>query len=606
MINKNSKYLFVFIFFVCILSISAISATENTTDKEVIKTSNNKESNLETINYQDDDVSNSNENVELKEKENNNEQSKSETDKTTSENEDPLSFTDLNTTINGDGNSTIYLSHNYTYNNATDSAFTSGIRISRDLTVYGNGVTIDGNKLARIFQVTDSSLNVIFYNINFINGKADRGGAIYEGNAYNCTFTGNTAEYHGGAIYVGNAYNCTFTGNTATDRGGAIAYGNAYNCTFTGNTASEGGAISGSVNAYNCNFSGNNATDRGGAIAYANAYNCTFTGNTAGNNGGAMHDGNAYNCTFTGNIASEGGAMFGGSAILCTFNGDTTEVTSIIPAIINVINYTSPYNVGERLKFNLTVNDTLYNGFNTTIKIYKGGSLVKTVYGLTGEGWIVNLKPGRYTAVLSLTDYPDEQSSNTTINVIKEKTTITAKPISTIYNVGKNLIITLKDQNGKAIKNAALTVNLGSAKKYTTDANGQVKINIATLTPKTYNAKITYAESDIFNASTASVKVTVKKATPKITAKSTSYKLKVKTKKYTAIFKDNKNKALKYTKVTLKVNGKTYTVKTNSKGQATFKITNLKRKGPYNALITVPTNTYYNKISKKIKITVKQ
>ena len=258
------------------------------------------------------------------------------------------------------------------------------------------------------------------------------------------------------------------------------------------------------------------------------------------------------------------------------------------------------------MKFNVTANDTLFDGFNTTINIYKDGLLVKTVYGLTGEGWIVNLKPGRYTAVLSLTDYPDEQSSNTTINVIKEKTTITAKPISTIYNVGKNLIITLKDQNGKAIKNAALTVNLGSAKKYTTDANGQVKINIATLTPKTYNAKITYAESDIFNASTASVKVTVKKATPKITAKSTSYKLKVKTKKYTAIFKDNKNKALKYTKVTLKVNGKTYTVKTNSKGQATFKITNLKRKGPYNALITVPTNTYYNKISKKIKITVKQ
>ncbi len=536
MYNKN-KYLLVFLFIVCILSISAISATENTS-KEV--TTNSKEYSLETVNPHYDDVSHSNENVEFKEKENNNEQSKSETDKTTSENEDPLSFSDLNTTINGDGNSTIYLSHNYTYNNATDSAFTSGIRISRDLTVYGNGVTIDGNKLARIFQVTDSSLNVIFYNINFINGKADRGGAIYEGNAYNCTFTGNTAEYHGGAIYVGNAYNCTFTGNNATDRGGAIAYGNAYNCTFTGNTASEGGA------------------------------------------------------------------MFGGSAILCTFNGDTTEVTSIIPAIINVINYTSPYNVGERLKFNLTVNDTLYNGFNTTIKIYKGGSLVKTVYGLTGEGWIVNLKPGRYTAVLSLTDYPDEQSSNTTINVIKEKTTITAKPISTIYNVGKNLIITLKDQNGNAIKNAVLTVNIGSAKKYTTDANGQVKINIATLTPKTYNAKITYGGSDIFKASTASVKVTVKKATPKITAKAASFKLKVKTKKYTATFKNNKNKAIKNTKVTLKVGGKTYSVKTNSKGQATFKITNLKKIGSYIAVITFPTNKYYNKVAKKVKITVKR
>ena len=168
MINKNSKYLFVFIFFVCILSISAISATENTS-KEV--TTNSKEYSLETVNPHYDDVSHSNENVEFKEKENNNEQSKSETDKTTAENEDPLSFSDLNTIINGDGNSTIYLSHNYRYNSATDSAFRSGIQISRDLTVYGNGVTLDGNNMARIFRVTASSLNVIFYNINFINGR---------------------------------------------------------------------------------------------------------------------------------------------------------------------------------------------------------------------------------------------------------------------------------------------------------------------------------------------------------------------------------------------------------------------------------------------------
>ena len=47
--NNKYKYLFVLIFFVCILSISAISATENTTDKEVIKTSNNKESNKKLL-----------------------------------------------------------------------------------------------------------------------------------------------------------------------------------------------------------------------------------------------------------------------------------------------------------------------------------------------------------------------------------------------------------------------------------------------------------------------------------------------------------------------------------------------------------------------------
>ena len=226
--NNKYKYLFVLIFFVCILSISAISATENTTDKEVIKTSNNKESNLETINYQDDDVSNSNENVELKEKETVNEDryGKSGTDKTTAENEDPLTFNDLNNAINDNTDSTIYLSHNYKYNSASDSGFTNGITISRDLNIYGNGVTIDGNNMARIFYVTDSNLNVNFYNINFINGRSGTGGAIYRGNAYNCNFTNNFAtdlDYKGGgAIAYGSAYNCIFTQNKANEYGGEI------------------------------------------------------------------------------------------------------------------------------------------------------------------------------------------------------------------------------------------------------------------------------------------------------------------------------------------------------------------------------------------------
>ena len=696
--EDKKLYILLLSFIICILSISAINATEITTNKDMMSSDNNNDNNLET-NIRYDDVTTSEENSEIKIEENN--------DNDKEDDDDPLTFTELNTTINNNTDSTINLSNNYKYNEDIDSYFKDGIYINRNLTIYGNGVTIDGNQMARIFKVADNT-NVEFHNIKFINGKVDNGGAIYGGNAYNCEFTKNRANL-GGAIYGGNAYNCTFTENNDTSEGGAIYQGNATNCTFINNEAFGGGAIYGG-NAYNCNFTKNNAyyggainhgnaynctfteneaknghggainngtatnctftenkaknggaiyqgnatnceftrniADEGGAIyrgnAYnstftnnigyyggaicrGNAYNCTFTNNIAWFEGGAMYNGTAYNCTFIGNNATSGGAMsngdainclfknniiggamYGGNAILCKFENNSCAYTNIIPATINVLNYTSTYGSGERLKFNLTANDTLFDGFNTTINIYKDGLLVKTVYGLTGEGWIVNLKPGRYTAVLSLTDYPDEQSSNTTINVIKEKTTITAKPISTIYNVGKNLIITLKDQNGNAIKNAVLTVNLGSAKKYTTDANGQVKINIATLTPKTYTAKITYAESDIFNASTASVKVTVKKATPKITVKAASFKLKVKTKKYTATFKNNKNQAIKNTKVTLKVGGKTYSVKTNSKGQATFKITNLKKIGSYIAVITFPTNKYYNKVAKKVKITVKR
>ena len=128
----------------------------------------------------------------------------------------------------------------------------------------------------------------------------------------------------------------------------------------------------------------------GGALSDGNAYNCTFTQNQTDFLGGAITGGYAYNCTFSGNTANMGEAMYLRTSLFCTFNGDTTSSTTIIPAIINVLNYTSTYGSGERLKFNLTANGTLYNGFNTTIKIYKGDTLVKTVYGLTGEGWIVD------------------------------------------------------------------------------------------------------------------------------------------------------------------------------------------------------------------------
>ncbi len=704
----NKKiYVSIFCLFL-ILSIQAISATDNTTNDELSNIYNIQNNNLES-NVQEEDVSTENNGTKLSL----NEQDKFSSDKKT--NEESLTFTDLNNTINDNSNSTINLSNNYKYNGDLDSELIDGISISRNLTIYGNGITIDGSGNARIFSLIDPNLTVSFYNINFINANAEFGGALEYGDAYNCIFTNNKCEYGGGAIYQGNAFNCTFIGNSAFS-GGAIYQGNAYNSTFINNTGFEFG--------------------------------------------GALFEGTAVNCTFTDNDALSGQAICEGTGILCRFYNNTCELITIVPASINVLNYTSPYKSGEKLIFNLTANDMLFDGFNTTIKIYNNGSLVKTVYAFTGEGWIVDLGVGEYTAVLSLTDYPDENSSNATINISKGNTTvvinpindtivgkeivinyttnsngtvtikvngqpitgnkftptkngtynvtvevaendyytagynettftaektnttvtitpisnvvvgqevtinyttnsngtvtikvngqpitgnkftpttvgtynvtvevaendyytaasnqttfnveklaskITVSPVSTIYNVGKYLVITLKDQNGNAIKNAVLIVNLGGSKNYKTDKNGQVKINVANLVPKTYTAKITYAGSDSYNGSTGSAKVTVKKAKPKITAKSASFKLKVKTKKYTVIFKDNKNKALKKTKVTFKVGGKTYTVKTNNKGHGVFKITNLKKKGAYIGVITIPTNKYYNKVTKKVKITV--
>ncbi len=135
---------------ICILSIQTIVAEENANNKELI--SNNNQDNMLKTNNQYNDVL----------KDYNYEEKKSETNKSTINNEDPLTFTKLNETINDNSNSTIYLSNNYKYNNNSDSNFQEGILINRNLTIKGNGVTLDGNMMARIFKVSNLNLNVNF------------------------------------------------------------------------------------------------------------------------------------------------------------------------------------------------------------------------------------------------------------------------------------------------------------------------------------------------------------------------------------------------------------------------------------------------------------
>ena len=204
---------------------------------------------------------------------------------------EPGTFTDLNKLINEDyaSNDTIRLGSNYTYT-STDSALIHGIPIGRAVTIDGNGYTIDGNHLARIFNVGVND-NVKFMNINFINGNATgEGTEIYAGAIYNyfndkciaenCNFTNNSAVY-GGALFRVNASNCNFTANSATGDGGAMCDGSAVGCTF----------------------SGNSAINYGGAMCDGSAVGCTFSGNSATQYGGAMDDGSAENCTFVGNSA---------------------------------------------------------------------------------------------------------------------------------------------------------------------------------------------------------------------------------------------------------------------------------------------------------------
>ena len=92
---------------------------------------------------------------------------------------------------------------------------------------------------------------------------------------------------------------------------------------------------------------------------------------------------------------------------------------------------------------------------------------------------------------------------------------------------------------------------------------------------------------------------------PKITAEKKTCKLTNKPVKYRVTLKDTFDGSIANEKVTLKIDGKVYSAITNAKGIATFKITNLNKKGKFKASITFDGNEYYKKSTVKGKIVVK-
>ena len=241
------------------------------------------------------------------------------------------------------------------------------------------------------------------------------------------------------------------------------------------------------------------------------------------------------------------------------------------------------------------------------------------ITGLTGEVTVAvnyegneSYNPISDSKSFNFTDEPapsnDTNGSNSTpVTPTKVATKLTASKVTATYNVAKKLVITLTDKNGKALANKNVSVKVGSiSKTLTTDKNGKVSLNVATLVPKTYTATVKFAGDSDYSASTASPKVVVSKAKVKLAAKAKTFKVKVKTKKYTVTLKNNKGKVMKKVKLTLKVGKKTYKATTNAKGKATFKITKLSKKGKYTATVKFAGSKYYKALSKKVKITVKK
>ena len=173
--------------------------------------------------------------------------------------------------------------------------------------------------------------------------------------------------------------------------------------------------------------------------------------------------------------------------------------------------------------------------------------------------------------------YNPAQPVAVTIKVSKKTPSMTAKTYT--YNVNaktKKISITVKDQNNKLVVNKAVKITV-NGKTYNSKTNAK---GVATVTVKitkkgtyTYSAKVTC--NSIYKEVSKKGKLVINGLSSAFTVKKYSFK-RYATKKIKVTLKSGKT-LLKYKKITLRVNGKTYSAKTNYKGVATITIKLTKR-----------------------------
>ena len=280
-------------------------------------------------------------------------------------------FTDLQNAI-GLVTGTLTLNQNVAMTAKEAADFTNGITINKDITIDGKGHTIDAKNLGRIFSIGEG-FTVTLTNATLINGKADKGGAIYNDGSLTLSdvkLSDNAADGYGGAVFnngelvvsdsVFDSNDIVNRGSASVDYGGAAIY-NWYDGTltvsgsnFTNNIKNykNGDNLVGAITTIgNATVSGsnfvNNAGRWGGAISTAgyllagdDVNTLTVSGSTFKENGGlygagifvAGSDFTVSDCVFDKNSAFGKGNMTpnnnNGAAIVVTDTGK--DITGII------------------------------------------------------------------------------------------------------------------------------------------------------------------------------------------------------------------------------------------------------------------------------------
>ena len=281
----------------------------------------------------------------------------------------------------------------------------------------------------------------------------------------------------------------------------------------------------------------------------------------------------------------------GNYAVTANFNGDEEYGKSNSSSTIHIIEtITSSISIDTllgdaaiELGFSKELSETISLTISSNML-----NLTKDISIINGSGALNlnDLDEGEYTVYLDLEKY--DISLNKTFQINKTMT-IVSNDFTTYYKSNSIYAISLMN-NGKALANKTIVFTLNNQKyTRTTNSKGQASINIK-LNVGTYKLAI-------LNNETKEVKTQKIKVIAPITGNKDLVKYYGNKKAFKVLVLEDGGKSVGAGKiVSMKVNGKTYKVKTNKKGYASLNL-NLK---PKKYTITSSYNGY--KVSNKITI----
>ena len=420
-------------------------------------------------------------------------------------------FTELQDKINNaEIGSTITLENNYAHDNSFKEDY---ISIAKNITVDGNGYTINAKKASGIFNI--NATNVVLNNIVFVNAVSDNGvgGAIYSNgvlNITNCRFIDCISPIYSRSNLT--IINSSFEGNINDYDGGAIYSAGSLvvrDSNFTGNVANygRGGAIysDGDLTVSLCNFRDNNLLDWdhygygvGGSIyskGVSKIINSSFE-NSSAEEGGAIYsagDLTVVNCSFSRNFAEEGGAIYSDGSLI-------VEASNFTDNVAHWMGGGAIYANGD-----LTVSSSNFIG-NDAPDWDHQGNIGGAIYSLSHlnvtYSYFANNTAGSVgekvnNAIYAYAAYASIENStfiNNNVVLTKFSSDFDLNLNSSIVPIGQSIMISVEFYNKDIPGN--VTIHINDDEKVVDIVNGSASLVLSDLAPGTYLVNVIYPESE--------------------------------------------------------------------------------------------------------------